>query len=128
MPVNDPIADLLTRIRNAQHARRTECVVPWSRIKQEICELLKVQGYVEEVAVEGDKAEKMITITFIPKRAPLELKRISTPGGRRYVGADGIRSFLHGASLAIVSTSNGLLTGKQAKEKNVGGELLCTIA
>ncbi len=128
MPVNDPIADLLTRFRNAQHSRRTECSAPWSRIKQEICELMKAQGYIADVTIEGEKSAKMITVTFIPERAPLQLKRISTPGGRRYVGASDIRQYLHGSSLAIVSTSSGLLTGKQAKEKNIGGELLCTIA
>lgn len=128
MPVNDPIADLLTRLRNAQHGRRTECVVPWSTMKQSICELLKTEGYLSEVRVEGEGAQKMITSVFVPGRCALLLKRVSTPGGRTYIGFDGIRRYLHGAGLAILSTSQGLLTDKQARQKKVGGELLCTVA
>lgn len=128
MPVNDPIADLLTRLRNAQHGRRTDCLVPWSKIKQGICELLQAQGYVGEVDIEGEASEKMIRITFLTDRPALQLKRISTPGGRKYVSAIDIRKYLHGASLAILSTSSGLLTSKDAYEKKVGGEILCTIA
>jgi small subunit ribosomal protein S8 len=128
MPVNDPIADLLTRIRNAQHARRTECVAPWSKIKQSICELLKAEGFVADVSVSGEGIEKQITVTFLDDRPNLQLKRISSPGGRKYVSANGFRSSLHGSSVAIVSTSSGLLTHKEAKKRNIGGEILCTIS
>ena len=73
MPVNDPIADLLTRMRNAQHARRTECVIPWSKIKLAICELLKAEGYLGEVSVAGEGIEKEITVAFLDTRPVLQL-------------------------------------------------------
>lgn len=128
MPVNDPIADLLTRIRNAQHARRTECVIPWSKIKQGICDVLKAEGYVGDVSVSGEGVEKQITVAFLETRPVLQLKRVSSPGGRKYVSHDGVRSSLHGSSIAIISTSAGLMTHKEAKKKKVGGEILCTIS
>lgn len=128
MPVSDPIGDLLTRIRNAQHGRRTECRAPWSKMKEGICQLLKTHGYVASATTEGEGIEKEVVVTFLTDRQPLELKRVSTPGGRKYVGAADIRSLLHGSAMAIISTSNGLLTGKEAREKNLGGEFLCTIS
>ena len=128
MHLNDPIADLLTRIRNAQHARRTECVAPWSKIKLHMCELLVREGYVESVEVEGEGVKQQLVVHFLPHREPLALKRISSPGSRKYVSGNAIRPHLHGASLAILSTSHGLLTDKQAREKKIGGELLCTIS
>lgn len=128
MSFTDPIADLLTRLRNAQHSRSPECVVPWSRIKQEICDLLKMEGFVSSVSVQGEGKEKMITVVFDTQRPALLLKRVSTPGGRRYVGTTDIRHFLHGASIAILSTSAGLMTSRNAREKKIGGEILCTVA
>ena len=128
MPVNDPIADLLTRMRNAQHARHAECAIPWSKIKQAICEVLKKEGYVAEVTVTGEKIEKVINVTFLDTRPNLQLKRVSTPGGRKYAPAKGTRSSLHGANIAILSTSQGLLTHKEANKRNIGGEILCTIS
>lgn len=127
MPVNDPIADLLTRLRNAQHSRRTECRVPHSNIKQNICELMKREGFLEEVRVEGEGVKKEIVAVFADRPA-LQLKRISTPGGRTYVGSSMIRRHLHGASIAILSTSHGLMTDVEARKKNIGGEILCTVA
>lgn len=128
MPVTDPIGDLLTRIRNAQHGRRTECRAPWSKMKEGICQLLKTNGYVANVTTEGEGTQKEVVVTFLTDRLPLELKRVSTPGGRKYVGATEIRELLHGAAIAIISTSSGLMTGKEAREKNLGGEFLCTIS
>ncbi len=128
MPVSDPIGDLLTRIRNAQHGRRTECRAPWSKMKESICQLLKTQGYVAGVTTEGEGIEKSVVVTFLTDRLPLELARVSTPGGRTYVSAGDIRKFLHGSAMGIISTSNGLLTDKEAREKNLGGEFLCTIS
>ncbi len=128
MPFTDNILDMLTRIRNAQHGRRTECRAPWSKMKEGICQLLKTHGYVASATTEGEGIEKEVVVTFLTDRQPLELKRVSTPGGRKYVGAAEIRSLLHGSALAIISTSNGLLTGKEAREKNLGGEFLCTIS
>ncbi len=128
MSLTDPIGDLITRMRNAQHGRRTDCHAPWSRIKQAICDLMKQKGFLESVTVEGEETKKELVVTFKTDRPALILKRISTPGGRKYVGAGGIRALLHGNTLAIVSTSSGLLTSKEARAKNVGGEVLCTIS
>lgn len=128
MPVTDPIGDLITRLRNAQHGRRSECSAPWSKIKQGICEVMKTHGFLADVRVEGDGTAKHIVAVFRTDRPALELKRISTPGGRKYVGAADIRHFLHGSAMAVISTSSGLLTNKEAREKNVGGEILCTVS
>ena len=128
MPVSDPIGDLLTRMRNAQHARRAECRAPWSKMKQAICELLKKEGYLADAKVEGEGVEKEVVAVFDSSRPELLLKRISKPGARKYVGQDDIRKELHGSSLAIISSSSGLITQKEAKTKKMGGELLCTVA
>jgi len=128
MPVTDPIGDLLTRIRNAQHGRRTECRAPWSKMKEGICQLLKTHGYVASATTEGEGIQKEVVVTFLPDRLPLELKRVSTPGGRKYVRSGEIRAFLHGAAIGIVSTSSGLMTDKEARKQNLGGEFLCTIS
>jgi small subunit ribosomal protein S8 len=128
MPVTDPIGDLLTRMRNAQHGRRTECRAQWSRIKESICQLLKEHGYIADVQVDGEGVHRELVVIFKTDRPVLALKRVSTPGGRTYVGVDGIRHLLHGNTMAIISTSAGLLTDKQARERKIGGELLCTIS
>ncbi len=128
MPLTDPIGDLLTRMRNAQHGRHTECRAPWSRIKQAICDLLKTHGYLADVRVEGEAPKKTLVAVFRDDRPVLALKRVSTPGGRKYIGSDEARQHLHGAAIAIISTSAGLMTNKEAKKKNVGGEILCTIS
>ncbi len=128
MSLTDPIGDLITRMRNAQHGRRTDCRAPWSKIKQAICDVMKQKGFLESVTVEGEETKKELVVTFKTDRPALILKRISTPGGRKYVGSTGIRALLHGNTLAIVSTSSGLLTSKEARAKNVGGEVLCTVS
>lgn len=128
MHLNDPIGDLLTRMRNAQHGRHTDCRVPWSRIKQEICELLKREGYVRNVSVIGTAPHQEILVSFLPERAALQLKRASTPGSRRYIGSATVRKQLHGFDVAILSTSSGLMTHREAMEKKVGGELLCLVS
>lgn len=128
MPLTDPIGDFLTRIRNAQHGRRTECRAPWSKMKEGICGLLKTHDFVASVTTEGEGTEKEVVVTFHTDRLPLQLKRVSTPGGRKYVGSGEIRALLHGNSMAIISTSSGLLTDKEARDKNLGGEFLCTIS
>ncbi len=128
MSLTDPIGDLITRMRNAQHGRRTDCRAPWSKILQAICDLMMQKGFLESVIVEGEEGKKQLVVTFKTDRPALILKRISTPGGRKYVGASGIRALLHGNTIAIVSTSSGLLTSKEARAKNVGGEVLCTVS
>ena len=128
MTFTDPIGDLLTRMRNAQHARRTECRAPWSRIKEELCEVLKREGMIADVAVEGDIPTKELVVSFVEGRAPLLLKRVSSPGQRRYSSASTLKPVLHGFGIAVLTTSAGLLTDTEAREKKVGGEILCTVA
>jgi small subunit ribosomal protein S8 len=128
MPLSDPIGDLLTRMRNAQHGRRNQCRAQWSKIKVALCEVLKNHGYIETVGVEGEGKDREVVVTFKADRPALILKRISTPGSRMYVGAGEIRMKLHGNSIAVISTSAGLLTDKEAREKNIGGEILCTVS
>ena len=128
MPVTDPIADLLTRVRNAQHARNTGCHCPWSRHKEELCLLLQREGYLSEVIVENEGKDKMIVLTFASERPPLMLKRVSKPGRRVYMGKKELKPVLRGMGLAVVTTSLGLLTDREAREKGIGGEVLCTIS
>jgi small subunit ribosomal protein S8 len=113
--MSDPISDMLTRIRNAGNAQLPSIELPHSRIKESVAKLLQQQGYITDVSVEGDKS-------FIEG-----LKRVSKPGLRRYVGATEIPRVRGGLGVAIVSTSEGLLTDQQARKKNLGGELLCYI-
>ena len=125
----DPIADMLTRIRNAGRALLPTVQIPHSRMKESIAGILKLEGYVAEVNVEG-KIPKTIKIKlkYEGKKTVIEgLKRISTPGLRRYVGATEIPRVRGGLGVAVVSTSEGLMTGTQARKKNLGGELVCYI-
>ena len=127
--MTDPISDMLTRIRNAGRALRPVVAVPHSRVKENIANILKKEGYVADVAVEG-KIPKTINIKlkYQGKKNVIEgLRRISRPGLRHYVGAAEIPRVLGGLGVAVVSTSEGVMTGTQAKKKNLGGELLCYI-
>ncbi len=126
--LTDPIGDLVTRLRNAQRARKTACTAPWSRIKQELCELLKKEGFVGEVRVIGDAPKQDLEVTFLPEKPALQLKRISTPGRRAYAGYGALRPVLSGHGIAVITTSEGLLTDKEARKRKVGGEVLCTVA
>ena len=126
--VSDPIGDLVTRMRNAQHARRESCRAPWSRIKQELCELLKREGWIAEVAVTGEAPKQEIEVTFQPQKSALELKRISTPGRRVYAGSAELRPILGGFGIAVLTTSRRLMTDREARKQRVGGEILCTVS
>lgn len=125
--VTDPIGDLLTRMRNAQSARKKTCQAPWSRMKQELCELLKREGWIEDVAVVGEEPKLSVEITFVPGKQ-LTLERISTPGRRVYSKSVDIRRVLRGYGHAIITTSEGLLTDVEARKRKIGGEVLCTIS
>ena len=127
--MNDPISDLLTRIRNANRALLPVVEVPHSRIKESLVGILKREGYVTDYAVEG-KVPKVIKVKlkYQGKKSIIEgLRRISTPGLRRYVGSTEIPRVRGGLGVAVVSTSEGLLTDVQARRKNLGGELLCYV-
>ncbi len=126
--LTDPIGDLLTRLRNAQHARRLTCRAPWSGIKQQLCELMKREGWIEDVQVLGEAPIQELEVTFGKKDRVLELKRVSKPGRRVYVGVDELKPILRGYGMAVITTSQGLLTDKEARKKKIGGEVLCTIS
>ncbi|HEY5044148.1 MAG TPA: 30S ribosomal protein S8 [Verrucomicrobiae bacterium] len=127
--MSDPISDMLTRIRNGGRALLPAIELPHSRIKEGVAKILQAQGYVAEVAVEGETKKKIkIRLKYNGKKNVIEgLKRISKPGLRKYVGSTEIPRVRGGLGVAIVSTSEGLLTDVQARKKNLGGELLCYI-
>ena len=128
--VTDPIADLLARIRNGGHAQKAEMFVPYSRIKADIVRILKDEGYIIDYAVDTEAAHPRIKITnkLVNRSSAITgLKRVSRPGLRRYVGAGEIPRVLGGMGVAILSTPRGVLSGREAKKQNVGGELLAYV-
>ncbi|HOX01728.1 MAG TPA: 30S ribosomal protein S8 [Candidatus Paceibacterota bacterium] len=127
--MTDPIADLLTRIRNASKALLPEVECPHSRLKESVARILKQEGYIADCAVEGAKAKKLkLKLKYQGRKGVIEgLRRISTPGLRRYVGAREIPRVLGGMGVAILSTPRGIMTGTEAARNNVGGEVLCFV-
>ena len=124
--MSDPISDMLTRIRNAGAALVPMVELPHSRIKESAAKILKAQGYVADVTVEGNVQKKIkISLKYDGKKSVIEgLRRVSTPGLRRYVGSTEIPRVRGGLGVAVVSTSEGLMTDVSARKKNLGGELL----
>jgi small subunit ribosomal protein S8 len=125
----DPISDMLTRIRNANRALLPAVDVPHSKIKESIAGILKREGYINDFAVEG-KIPKTIKmrLKYLGKKSVIEgLRRVSTPGLRRYVGSTDIPRVRGGMGVAVLSTSEGVMTGTQARKKNIGGELICYV-
>lgn len=132
MTMTDPVADLLSRMRTAYLAKHDRLDVPVSKLKLEVCRILKEQGYVESYQVlDGDPVKKQVRIflRYTPDGEPLirSIKRISKPGRRVYKGAEEIRPVLNGLGVGIISTSQGLLTDAQARKRRVGGEVLCEV-
>lgn len=129
--MTDPIADMLTRIRNAIGAKHAKVDVPASNLKAEIARILKDEGYIADYKVSGEGVRKSLRIRlkYGTKGESVinSLERISKPGRRVYVGRDDIRLVLGGLGLAIVSTSKGLMSGQQARKQNMGGEHICNI-
>ena len=127
--MSDPIADMLTRIRNAGKALLPAVELPHSRIKESVAKILKSEGYVGEVAVEGNSIKKIkIRLKYQGRKSVIEgIKRVSRPGLRRYVGSTEIPRVLGGLGVSIISTPEGVMTGAQAQKKNLGGELLCYV-
>jgi len=128
--VTDPIADFLTRVRNGTHAQQIEVFVPYSKIKAEIARILKDEGYISDYSIDTSAARPRIKITnkIVNRSSAIAgLKRVSRPGLRRYVGADEVPRVLGGMGLAILSTSRGVLSGREAKKQKVGGELLAYV-
>ena len=131
MSMTDPISDLLTRIRNAQQASHTTTIVPASKLKQCIVEILKSEGYINDFSVVEKSPQDVIEIVLKYSNegegAIVGIRRESKPGRRIYVGADTIPRVRSGLGVAIVSTSQGVLPDHKARESRVGGELLCSV-
>lgn len=128
--MSDPIADLLTRIRNAGNAQLATVQIPHSNMKENIANLMKREGYIESVSIEGLVATKKINIKlkYLGRQHIIDgLKRVSTPGLRRYVAAHEIPRVRNGMGTAIMSTPVGIMTGSEARNRNIGGELLCYV-
>ena len=126
--MTDPIADMLTRIRNASLVKKSEVLVPYSKIKEKIAETLVQEKYIaSSEVIEGGKLLQLKLIYHNNKPAISHIKKISKPGCRVYVSKDKLPKVLNGYGLAIISTSAGIMTNKTAKAKAVGGELLCEI-
>ena len=131
MNLTDPIADMLTRIRNAAKARKREVTLPTSRIKVEIAKILKEEGFIRNYKVVEDKTQGSLNISLKyteENRAAISgLRRVSTPGCRIYCTKDSIPQVLDGLGLIIITTSRGLMSGKKCEELGIGGEVLCSI-
>jgi small subunit ribosomal protein S8 len=131
MNTTDPIADMLTRIRNAGAARHRELTLPSSRIKREIARILVEEGFVDSFSTSQDGVQEMLTLRlkYVEGRTPVVsgLKRISKPGLRVYARKTEIPRVLGGLGTAILSTSQGIMTGSQARKLNLGGEVLCYV-
>jgi len=127
--MNDPISDMLTRIRNANQALLPAVEMPHSKMKESIAAILKREGYISDFAVEGKLPRTIkMKLKYQGKKSVIEgLKRVSTPGLRRYVGSTEIPRVRGGLGVSMLSTSEGIMTGTQARKKNLGGELICYV-
>ena len=131
MSMSDPIADMLTRIRNAQRVEKTEVVMPSSKLKAAIAQVLTDEGYIDGFKVEANegKPQLRIGLKYYAGRPVIErLERVSRPGLRIYRGRDDIPQVMNGLGVAIVSTSRGVMTDRRARTQGVGGEVLCFVA
>jgi small subunit ribosomal protein S8 len=133
MTMTDPIADMLTRLRNANVAMHDEVRMPSSKLKESLADILKSEGYIEDFAVADDSTRpgRVLTVRmkYSPERARTisGLRRISKPGLRVYIKADRVPRVLGGLGVAVLSTSQGLLTDREARKRGVGGEILCYV-
>ena len=130
MHLTDPIADMLTRIRNANLAKHNTVKIPFSKIKESLANILKSEGYINnfEVKEEGTKKDIIVSLKFMDGEAVIKgLKRISKPGSRVYTSVESLPKELGGLGIAIVSTPQGVITDKECRKHNVGGEVLCYV-
>jgi small subunit ribosomal protein S8 len=131
MSVNDPISDMLTRIRNAGMARKTDTTMPATKILVAIAAILKQEGYIADYTVVEQRPQNKLEIklSYGPDKTHVirEIKRISKPGLRIYAGKDQLPRVRSGLGIAIVSTPQGVLTGYEARKRGIGGEVLCTV-
>lgn len=131
MSMSDPIADMLTRVRNAQQVNKTSVSMPSSKLKVAIAAVLKDEGYIEDFQVAGEKAKPVLEVTlkYYAGRPVIErIDRASRPGLRVYKGSTAIPLVMNGLGVAIVSTSRGVMTDRKARANGVGGEVLCYVA
>ena len=131
MSMSDPIADMLTRIRNAQMVNKTSVALPSSKLKVAIAQVLKDEGYIDAFAVksEGGKSELEVALKYYAGRPVIErIERVSRPGLRIYKGRDAIPQVMNGLGVAIVTTPRGVMTDRKARATGVGGEVLCYVA
>ena len=130
MSMNDTISDLLTRIRNGQMSNKKEVSIPFSKMKEAICKVLQDEGYITSFRIEDGKIKNIIVeLKYFEGKPVIDfIKRISRPGLRIYKSCDEIPLVKNGLGICIVSTSQGLMTGKTAKEKKCGGEIICYVS
>ncbi|AMG30343.1 30S ribosomal protein S8 [Grimontia hollisae] len=130
MSMQDPISDMLTRIRNGQAAAKVAVKMPSSKLKVAIAELLKAEGYVADYAVSGEvKPELEVTLKYFEAKPVIEqIQRVSRPGLRIYKKKDELPSVMGGLGIAVVSTSKGLMTDRAARKAGLGGEIICYVA
>lgn len=131
MSMTDPIADMLTRIRNGSKARHEQVSMPWSRVKEDVGRVLCEQGYVRDVSVSGAVAKRTLTVRLrysdAGESAITGIKRVSSPGMRVYSPSSKLAVVRSGLGVSIVSTPHGLLSDRDARKRNVGGEILCEV-
>ncbi|ACY16490.1 30S ribosomal protein S8 [Haliangium ochraceum] len=131
MSMTDPIADFLTRIRNGIHSRHSSVACPRSRVKTRIAEILRDEGYLEAVTLTDDDKQGVLTVRLRYHSrnacAISGLKRVSKPGQRRYVNSSDVPKVRNGLGVAIISTSQGVMTDRDARQRGVGGEVLCEV-
>ncbi len=132
MSMTDPVGDMLTRIRNASRAGHEKVVIPGSKMKERIANVLKSEGFIKDVMVhrhEKHSGEITVMLKYGPNREPAisEIRRVSKPGLRRYVASSDIPRVLSGMGIAILSTSKGIMVDRDCRKENVGGELICTV-
>ncbi|MFA5854829.1 MAG: 30S ribosomal protein S8 [Candidatus Gracilibacteria bacterium] len=127
MTLTSPIADLLTRIRNASAAKKMLVHVPYSRMKEEICRILKENEYILGAKTVGEGTAKELLIELSDNRRDIHLSMVSKPGQRIYVKSQSIKKVLNGLGISVLSTPKGVMSGSDARKANLGGELLCEI-
>ena len=132
MSMSDPIADMLTRIRNAQSVNKKQVIIPASNLKAAIASVMQDEGYITSFAIEGDNAASktlVIKLKYFDDQPVIEtLERISKPSLRHYASKDDMPNVMNGLGIVIVSTPKGVMTGQAAKAQNIGGEVLCSVS
>jgi small subunit ribosomal protein S8 len=131
MSMTDPVADMLTRIRNAQMAEKVLVSMPSSKLKIAIAKVLKDEGYIEDFAVRGNDAKRQLEVSlkyYAGSPVIEKIERVSRPGLRVYKGKDDLPRVMNGLGIAIISTPKGVMTDRKARADNVGGEVLCVVA